>query len=34
MSKRIHYSDEPLGRLRILRDFLPDPEALAFREEG
>jgi hypothetical protein len=34
MSKRIRYTDEPLGRLRVVPDFLPDPEQLAFREEG
>lgn len=34
MSKRIQYGDEPLGRLRIVPDFLPDPDELAFREEG
>jgi hypothetical protein len=34
MSKRIRYTDEPLGRLRVIPDFLPDPEQLAFREEG
>lgn len=34
MSKRIQYRDEPLGKLRIVPDFLPDPDALAFREEG
>jgi hypothetical protein len=34
MSKRIRYTDEPLGKLRVIPDFLPDPEQLAFREEG
>jgi hypothetical protein len=34
MSRRIEYTNEPLGRLRVIRDFLPPPEALAFREEG
>lgn len=34
MSKRIRYTDEPLGRLRVVPDFLPSPEQLAFREEG
>ena len=34
MSKRIRYTAEPLGRLRVIPDFLPDPEQLAFREEG
>ena len=34
MRKRIRYTDEPLGQLRVIRDFLPPPEELAFREEG
>jgi hypothetical protein len=34
MSKRTHYTDEPLGKLRVVPDFLPDPAQLAFREEG
>ncbi len=34
MSERIRYTDEPLGKLRIVPDFLPPPEALVFREEG
>ena len=34
MSKRIEYTDEPLGKLRVIPDFLPGPDELAFREEG
>src|SRR5438128_1417871 len=34
MSARIRYTDEPLGRLKIGRDFLPRPEDLVFREDG
>ncbi|HEV8143449.1 MAG TPA: CopG family transcriptional regulator [Methylomirabilota bacterium] len=34
MSARIRYTNEPLGRLRIVRDFLPPPEDLVFRDEG
>jgi hypothetical protein len=34
MSARIKYTDEPLGRLKIVPDFLPRPEDLALREEG
>jgi hypothetical protein len=34
MNARIKYRDEPLGRLRIVRDFLPPPEALVFRDEA
>ena len=33
MKKRIEYTDEPLGDLRIVDDFLPPPEQLAFKEE-
>ena len=33
MSKRIRYTDEPLGRLRLVDDFLPPPSELVFREE-
>jgi len=34
MSRRIRYTDDPLGHLRVIRDFLPPPEDLVFREEG
>ena len=34
MSARIKYSDEPLGKLKAVPDFLPAPEDLAFRDEG
>ena len=34
MSGRIKYSDEPLGDLKVVPDFLPPPEDLVFREEG
>ena len=34
MSKRTRYTDEPLGPLSVIRDFLPAPEDLAFRDEG
>jgi len=34
MSGKIRYADEPLGRLRVIRDFLPPPEGLVFRDEG
>lgn len=34
MSKRIRYTDEPLGKLGVVPDFLPRPEALIFRDEG
>jgi len=34
MSEKIRYTDEPLGKLKVIPDFLPSPEELAFREEG
>jgi predicted DNA binding CopG/RHH family protein len=33
MSAKIKYSNEPI-EAKVVRDFLPPPEALAFREEG
>lgn len=33
MNKKIKYTDEPLGKLRVVRDFLPRPEELAFNQE-
>lgn len=33
MSKRIKYQDEPI-ETKVIEDFLPTPEQLAFREEG
>jgi len=33
MNSKIKYSDEPMGEVRIVADFLPPPEELAFREE-
>ena len=34
MSKKITYTNEPLGDIEVIRDFLPPPAELAFREEG
>ncbi len=34
MSRRIKYTDEPLGEVKVVPDFLPSPAELAFREEG
>ncbi len=33
MSERIKYSDEPLGDVEIIEDFLPSPDELAFNDE-
>jgi len=34
MSAKISYTNEPLGRLKVVSDFLPAPEDLIFHEEG
>jgi len=34
MKKSISYTDEPLGDLRVIEDFLPSPGQLAFKEES
>ena len=34
MSAKIKYTDEPMGEIRVVPDFLPSPSELAFREEG
>jgi predicted DNA binding CopG/RHH family protein len=33
MKKRIHYTDGPVGDVKVVRDVLPAPAELAFREE-
>ena len=34
MSEKIRYTNEPLGDLEVVTDFLPRPEDLVFRDEG
>ncbi len=34
MKTKIKYTDEPLGKLRIIDDFLPPPENLLFKKEN
>ena len=34
MKKKITYTNEPMGDIEIVPDFLPPPSELAFREEG
>ena len=34
MKRKITYTDEPLGNIEVMPDFLPPPSELAFREEG
>lgn len=33
MSKQIRYSDEELGEVRLVSDFLPSPKDLALKDE-
>ena len=33
MKKKITYTDGPIGDVKVVRDALPPPSALAFREE-
>ncbi len=33
MKKKIRYTDEPLGDIKVIDDFLPSPAELAFNEE-
>jgi predicted DNA binding CopG/RHH family protein len=34
MKKKIRYSEEKIGRIEIVKDFLPKPEELVFKEEN
>ncbi len=34
MKKKTTYTNEPLGEVQVVPDFLPSPEELAFREES
>jgi predicted DNA binding CopG/RHH family protein len=34
MRHRQKYTSQPLGRLKIVEDFLPPPERLVIREDG
>ena len=33
MKKKIKYTDEPMGKVRVIADFLPTPEELALKDE-
>ncbi len=33
MKKQIKYSDEKTGKVEIVRDFLPKPEELVFKDD-
>jgi len=34
MKTKIKYTDEPLGELRVIKDFLPSPAQLILKEEN
>ncbi len=33
MKHKIKYTDEPIGKVKIIKDFLPPPEEIVFKEE-
>ena len=33
MKERIKYTNEPLGKVKVIPDFLPSPEELALKDE-
>jgi len=34
MKRKIKYSEEPMGKLRVIKDFLPPPDQLVLKEEN
>lgn len=34
MRKQIKYTNEPIGNIKLIQDFLPAPEDLVFREDN
>ncbi len=34
MKNKIKYTDEPMGKLRVVKDFLPPPDQLVMKEEN
>ncbi|MBF8269397.1 MAG: hypothetical protein HW386_1106 [Gammaproteobacteria bacterium] len=34
MKSKIKYTDEPMGKLRVVDDFLPKPDELVFKEDN
>lgn len=34
MREKTRYTNEPIGQVEVISDFLPPPEELAFKEEG
>jgi hypothetical protein len=33
MRKSVRYTDEPMGKIRVIKDFLPPPSKLVFKED-
>lgn len=33
MRSTVKYTNEPMGKVKVIKDFLPSPEELAFKEE-
>ena len=33
MRAKIKYTDEPIGKVKVISDFLPSPEELALKDE-
>ena len=34
MKNKIKYTDEPMGRLKVVKEFLPSPDQLVLKEEN
>lgn len=34
MKKKIKYTDEPMGDIEIIEDFLPPPDKLVFKQDA
>ena len=34
MKNKIEYTDEPMGEMRIVKDFLPPPDQLVLKEDN
>jgi hypothetical protein len=34
MKRKPRYTNEPLGRIKVVEDFLPPPEMLVLKEDG
>ena len=34
MKSKVKYTDEPMGKLRVVDDFFPAPEELVFKEDN